>query len=111
MKKFGLAILVFALVLPLSAATWKSAPLMDADCSLEQANIDNPDAHTRGCALKCADAGYGIIVDKKFLKFDKKGNELAKAALDKSDKKNHLRATVDGEEKDGVISVTALTLD
>ena len=111
MKKTALAILVFALALPVYAETWKNAPLMDVDCSAEQSKLDNPDKHSRGCALKCADSGYGIIVDKKFVKFDAKGSELAKAALDKSDKKDHLRVTVDGDMKDGVINVSALSLD
>jgi hypothetical protein len=108
MKKAALLILVLALALPLSAQTWKGAPLMDADCA---GTMENPETHTRSCALKCADSGFGIIVDDKFVKFDKKGNELAKAALEKTEKKDHIRATVDGEMKDGVIAVTALTLE
>lgn len=111
MKKIFLALLILALALPLSAQTWKNAPLMDADCSGETSKLENPDNHSRGCALKCADSGYGIVVDKNFVKFDAKGNELAKAALEKSDKKNHLRVTVDGELKDGTIAVTSLALD
>ena len=111
MKKITLAILAFALALPLAATTWKSVPLMDADCAGEQSKLDNPDNHSRGCALKCSDSGYGIVVDKKFVKFDAKGNDLAKAALEKSEKKNHLRVTVDGEMKDGQINVSALTLE
>ena len=111
MKKIILATLVFALALPLSAATWKNAPLMDGDCSGETSRLENPDNHSRHCALKCADSGFGIVVDKKFIKFDAKGNELTKAALEKSEKKDHLRVTVDGEMKDGQINVTSLTLD
>jgi hypothetical protein len=111
MKKVVIAVLAFILALPLAAETWKGAALMDADCAGEQSKLDNPDSHTRHCALKCADSGYGIVVDKKFVKFDAKGNELAKAALHKSDKKDHLRVTVDGEMKDGMINVSSLTLD
>jgi hypothetical protein len=51
------------------------------------------------------------MVDGKFVKFDSKGSDLAKEALQKSDKKDHLRATVSGEMKDGVIQVSSLTLD
>ena len=111
MRKIAIAIFAFSLALPLAAATWKNAPLMDAACAGEQSKLDNPDAHTRHCALKCADEGYGIVVDKNFVKFDAKGNELAKAALEKSDKKDHLRATVDGEMKGDTINVTSLTLE
>lgn len=111
MKKIGLIVLILALALPLSAETWKNAALMDADCATEQSKLDNPDAHSRSCARKCADSGFGLILGGKFVKFDAKGNELAKAALDKSEKKDHLRVTVDGEMKDGVIAVSSLTLD
>jgi len=111
MKKLAFALLIAVLALPLSAATWKNIPLMDADCSGEQSKLDNPDAHTRGCARKCADSGYGAVIDKKFVPFDKKGSDLAKAAIEKSEKKNHLRATVEGELKDGVIQVSSLTMD
>lgn len=111
MKKAALFVLIAALALPLAAETWKNAALMDADCSTEQSKLDNPDHHSRGCALKCADSGYGIVVDKKFIKFDAKGNDLAKAALEKSEKKDHLRVTVDGEMKGGVINVSSLKLE
>ena len=68
-------------------------------------------AHARACALQCAKGGYGAVVDGKFVKFDAKGNDLAKEALTKSDKKDHLRATIDGELKDGVIQVSSLKLE
>ena len=111
MKKFALTLGALVLALPLSAATWKNVSLMDAGCAMKKEAISNPDAHTRGCALQCAKHGYGAVVDGKFVKFDDHGSDLAKAALQKSDKKNHLRATVTGDEKDGVIHVSALTLD
>ena len=111
MKRIALGILVLALAAPLAAATWKNVSLMDGSCSMKKKEAANPDAHTRACALQCAKAGYGAMMDGKFIKFDEKGNELAKAALLKSDKKDHLRATIDGDMKDGVIHVSSLTLD
>ena len=111
MKKTILAILMFALPVPIYAQTWKNAPLMDGRCSGEQSRLDDADKHSRRCALKCADSGYGIVVDKHFVKFDAKGNELAKSALKKSDKKDRLRVTFDGEMHDGLIKVTSLALD
>ncbi len=111
MKKTALFILVVALALPLSAETWKNVSLMDAGCANKKAAMENPDNHARSCALQCAKAGYGAVVNGKFVKFDSKGSDLAKEALQKSDKKDHLRATVDGEMKDGVIHVTSLKLD
>ena len=111
MKKMSLVILMFALALPVSAETWKNAALLDVDCSDSAKKLEDPDKHTKGCALKCADSGFGIVVDKKFIKFDAKGSDLAKAAIEKSEKKDHLRATVEGDMKDGVINVSKLTLE
>ncbi len=111
MKKAALLILVAALALPLSAETWKNVSLMDGSCAAKKEKIANPDAHARSCAVKCAQSGYGAVVKGKFVKFDAKGSELAKDALEKSEKKDHLRATVVGELKDGVIQVSSLTLD
>ena len=111
MKKRALIAVVAALALPLSAETWKSVSLMDGYCATKAAKMAKPDDHARSCAMKCAQGGYGAVVNGKFVKFDKKGNELAKAALEKSDKKDHLRATVSGDLKDGVINVSSLTLE
>ena len=111
MKKAALVILALALALPLAAETWKNVSIMDGGCSEKKDMVANPDAHTRSCALKCAKSGYGAIVDGKFVKFDEKGSDMAKEALNKSDKKDHLRATVSGEVKDGVLHVSALSLD
>jgi hypothetical protein len=84
---------------------------MDASCAMKKEKTANPDQHTRSCAMQCAKAGYGAMVDGKFVKFDDKGSDLAKAALQKSDKKDHLRATIDGEMKDGMLHVSSLKLD
>ncbi len=111
MKKAALVVLIAALALPLSAETWKNVSLMDGGCAGKKEKLAKPDAHTRSCAVKCAESGYGAVVKGKFVKFDAKGSELAKEALAKSEKKDHLRATVTGELKDGVIQVTSLTLD
>jgi hypothetical protein len=113
MKKTALVVLAVALALPLSAETWKNVSLMDSGCASKAEKIANPDAHSKSCAMKCAasGAGYGAIVKGKFVKFDAKGNELTTAALEKSEKKDHLRATVEGELKDGVIQVSSLKLD
>ena len=111
MKKTALIILVAALALPLSAETWKDVSLMDANCAAKTEKMKDPDEHARACALKCAKSGYGAVVNGKFVKFDTKGNELTSKALEKSDKKDHLRANVQGELKDGVIQVSSLTLE
>ncbi len=111
MKKAALVVLVVLVSLPLSAATWKNVSLMDAGCAGKEKAMSNPDGHARSCALQCAKSGYGAVVDGKFVKFDQKGSDLAKAALQKSGKKDHLRATITGDMKDGMIHVSQLTLD
>jgi hypothetical protein len=110
MKKLALGILVLALASPLAAATWEGVSLMDAGCASKEEMVAHPDDHTTSCAKMCSKAGYGAIVDGKFVKFDDKGNELAAAALKATDKKDHLRANITGEMQDDVLHVTALTL-
>lgn len=112
MKKHAvLAALVLVTALPLAADTWKDVALMDAGCATKKAAMAAPEKHTKSCAMQCAKAGYGAVVDGKFVKFDAKGNELATAALKKSHAKDHLRANVTGELKAGEIHVTALTME
>jgi hypothetical protein len=111
MKKLALGILVLALASPLAAATWKGVALMDAGCAAKADMVAHPDDHPKSCAMQCSKAGFGAIVDGKFVKFDKKGSDLAAEAVKKTEKKDHLRATVTGELKDGVIEVDTLALD
>lgn len=111
MKKFVLGALVFALALPLAADTWKDVSLMDAGCAAHKEKMDKPDEHSKTCATRCgAKGGYGAIVDGKFIKFDKKGDDLTDAALKKSDKTDHLRADVTGEMKDGKLNVSTIEI-
>ncbi len=108
----AIACITITLAFPLQAAeqTWKSLPLMDGHCSAKMA--DKADAHPRSCALQCAKGGYGLITaDGKFLRFDEAGNEKALAALQKSEKNDHLRATVTGTLSGDVITVSAITIE
>lgn len=94
----------------LHAEQWKSLPLMDGHCVGKMAK--DPDAHPRSCALQCAKGGYGLIAaDGTYLRFDEEGNKKALEALKKSEKKDHLRATVEGTRKGDVITVESITLD
>lgn len=109
MKKL-VAVLVLALFsLPVFAAEWKDAPVVDVQCSA-RVKAD-PDSHTKDCAMKCAKSGFGIYTsDGKFLKFDSKGNDEMVAALKKSDKKDHLRVNVKGEQSGDTIKVQSVSL-
>ena len=109
MKKL-LAVMLFALfTLPLMAAEWKNVPVTDVQCSA-RAKAD-PDSHTKECATKCAKSGFGIYTsDGKFLKFDQKGNDAVLDQIKKSDKKDHLRVNVKGEEAGDTIKVESVSL-
>ena len=111
MKKPALVILALALSLPLYAAEYKNVSLLDTHCAEKKDVAANPDGHSRSCMMACAKNGYGAVVDGKFVKFDAKGNELAKEALKASSKKDHVRATVDGTIKGDTLEVKSLKLD
>jgi hypothetical protein len=109
MKKL-IAITMLMFSISAVANTWNNVALIDKNCSRKAAA--DPDSHTRDCALKCASTGFGIISsDGKFLKFDSAGDKQALDLLKSSDKKDHLRVTVDGEEKDGAIAVKSIKMD
>ena len=106
-------ILVIAFVaLPLlaGAETWKNVSLMDTYC-LKDAKA-NPDAHSKECALQCVDGGYGLITeDGTFLAFDAAGNEMTVAALNVTEKIDHLRALVEGTLDGDTIRVTLVKIE
>ena len=100
-----------ALVLPAAAFAddWTNVSLVDVNCSNKVK--DNPDAHPRSCAVKCGGSGYGIwTADGKYLKFDAAGNEKAKALLEASDKKDHLRVDVSGKLEGDALVVSSIAL-
>jgi hypothetical protein len=104
------AAVLAVLALPAFAETksYENVSLVDTNC-LNKVK-DNPDAHTRACALKCAGSGYGVLADGKYVKFDAAGNEKAKAALEASSAKDKLRVNVSGELEGDTLKVAALTL-
>jgi hypothetical protein len=112
MRKIAPLLFVIALASPLAAETWKSVALMDASCATKKDVMEHAENHKKACALTCGGkAGYGAIVNGKFIKFDAKGDELTTEALKKSEKKDHITANVTGEMKDGKIQVSALTVE
>jgi hypothetical protein len=111
MKKTVLGTLVLLMALPLAADTWKNVSLMDAACSTKKEAMAVPEQHTKHCAMQCSKSGYGAVVDGKFVKFDKHGDELASEAIKNTDRKDNLRADITGELKDGKIAVTKLEMN
>ena len=100
-----------ALALPAAAAaeSWKNVSLVDQNC--EKKVRDNPDAHTRACALQCAKSGYGILTaEGSYLKLDEAGSQKALAALQASDRKDHLRVDVAGEREGDSVKVASIAL-
>ena len=111
MKKATLMLFTFALfAVPMMAETWKSAAVVDKMCAAK-AKAD-PDRHTRACALQCKGSGYGVVTEKgEFLALDDEGNKKMTAALQSTDKKDHLRATVKGTRDGDTIKVEDVSLD
>jgi len=90
--------------------------VVDVVCAADHTK-DNPEdatkfaaEHTQECALmeECVKSGYGIFADGKWYPFDAKGNTLAKALLDKTAKKDHIKVTVEGMKHEGKILVEKL---
>lgn len=72
---------------------------------------DQPDGHTKACALQCAKGGFGVVVeDGTILKLDEEGNSKAITALKASNKADHLRVTVEGQRHGDTIKVSRLRL-
>jgi len=96
------------------AGTTYSGVLMDVACGAKTPKNEHPDArakgHTKSCALmeNCMKSGYGIFVDGKFLKFDDKGNSLAKSVLESTKKDKDIEVTVTGTLDGENIKVTDL---
>ena len=112
MKAQMLATFVGLMALPFTAAaeTWKDVPVVDTLC-LSKVKAD-PDKHTTQCALQCAKGGYGLITTGgAYLKFDKAGDEKTVTALKATKKKDHVRATVEGERDGETIRVGSVTID
>lgn len=95
----------------LFAQTSWTGYLADKMCSARLASSEAKAAgHTKECLVEehCAKSGYGVIVDGKYYKFDKKGDELAAALLKSSSKEKGFKVTVTGAMKKKKISVTDL---
>src|SRR5215813_4739689 len=123
MKKMIFFSLGVALLVTAATVVWAhekvklTGYIVDVVCFADHAK-DSPEAatkvaaeHTKECALmeECVKSGYGIYDDGKWYPFDAKGNELAKAAFEKTGKKDHVKMTVEGMKHDGKILVEKIT--
>ena len=114
---------LIAALLMMTLVVWAHDPvklsgyLVDTVCAADHVK-DSAEAatkfaaeHTKACALMedCVKGGYGIFSDGKWSPFDDKGNQLAKAIFDKTQKKDHIKITVEGMKHDGKILVQKMT--
>ena len=84
--------------------------LIDKKCGAGK-NEEKAAEHPASCALKCADSGLGVVKGDKWIKFDEKGQKLAKEYLEKhKDDKEATKVHVAGKlnEKGDTIEVTAV---
>jgi hypothetical protein len=100
-----------------NSATTVQGTLVDVACAT--ANAKKPKAdfavkHSKDCLQMpdCAESGYAVLTsDNKIIRFDAKGNELAKAAIDKTKKENDLKVSVTGKVSGDQIAVASLNLE
>ena len=106
---FVFALAFAATVPPASAAEWRGH-LMDTMCAADK--LDQAPAHTAECMKRCQGSGFGLVsADGRYVRFDEKGNALALAALEKSERKQDLRVTVEGELRGSTIRVATIRFD
>ncbi|MGE3957392.1 MAG: hypothetical protein AB7H96_11785 [Vicinamibacterales bacterium] len=88
--------------------------LMDIACSSHHATeAGYTESHDKKCLLmeSCVKSGYSLVTaDKKVLKFDKKGNDLALELIKKADRDKDWKVAVDGKVMGDTIAVSNITL-
>src|SRR4051812_41516227 len=87
------------------ADTWTGV-LIDNKCGKDLSQ-EEAAKHEKACVLMCADTGLGIVMGKKWYRFDEAGQTMARAYL--VDEKTTTRVKVDGTMEGDVIKVTKLT--
>ncbi|HZL35908.1 MAG TPA: hypothetical protein VFC78_11400 [Tepidisphaeraceae bacterium] len=93
-----------------SSAKDVTGVLIDTKCAAKQMKAESPEkaaaGHDKDCALKCGKtAGFAVISGSHEYKFDKAGNKLAMAFLEKHDS---TKATVHGTIKGDKIKVSSI---
>ena len=80
--------------------------VVDKACSAKISKKENIQeaamGHTKKCALMdgCVKSGYGVFVDGKYYEFDAKGNEMAKALVEKSSLEKGIKFAVEGKAEE-----------
>ena len=111
MKRFLLLSLVLgvSLVALLGHGEEKVGILVDAECGPQVAgDAERTAAHTVSCALAGREAGYGIVSEGQFLRFDDYGNKQAVLLLKVTEKKSNLKVRVGGHFKEDSVIVSEI---
>ncbi len=125
MFKFAISLTVFALLVIVSPATAQEAKksskvnksqttlvgyLSDCQCGESMESVQMAAGHTKECCLmeSCAKSGFGIYANGKFIKFDSKGSDKAKAFLVALKKEKDLKVKVTGKMENGVFVLTSI---
>jgi hypothetical protein len=90
--------------------TW-TGYLMDKMCAKRKAaDPEKKKSHTKICLIEdnCASSGYGVVVGKKFIPFDSKGNEIVANYLKTTPKESDFQIQVSGAMKGKKIAVADL---
>lgn len=94
---------IVLLILAVGVVRWRAGAvttsgwLIDRHCLTAFAN--HPADHPRDCLLRCAKLTYGVVDAKgHFTPFDAQGSRRALAAVEASDKPDHLWVTVTGKK-------------
>lgn len=90
--------------------------LMDIACSTSRHVTDAgyTETHDKKCLLmdSCVKSGYSLVTaDKKVLKFDAKGNDLALTLIKKTDHDKDWKVAVQGKVTGDMIAVTSITME
>ncbi|MFI5263394.1 MAG: hypothetical protein ACHQM6_02645 [Candidatus Kapaibacterium sp.] len=67
--------------------------------------------HSKTCLTEesCAESGYGLMTEKKFIPFDAKGNELAAQYIKSSTKDKDFMVEVTGSMKKNKLAITDIS--
>lgn len=97
-----------------TGTTTLSGYVVDQHCAGSMASKSNAmekaAGHSKECALMedCANSGFGIFSGGKYIKFDAKGSERAKALFEKSKLSKGMYFTAVGKIVNGAFNVTSL---
>lgn len=89
----------------------KKGTLIDRLCGQTMAaNAEKVGKHGRECALmeSCMRSGFGLVVNGKFLNFDKEGNRLALVIFRETERQNNVQVKVTGNFSGNKVEVTKI---